>query len=66
MAMPMLSYSCENWTMNQSDKKSMNQLKFLRSAAELTLLNQKRNTDVHTISNLHNLNEYSNEPSGSI
>jgi hypothetical protein len=43
MAVPMLTYAGKNWTINQSDKKKIAsaEMKFLRSVAGYTLLDQK-------------------------
>jgi hypothetical protein len=43
MAVPMLTYASENWTINRSDKKKIEsaEMKFLRSVAGYTLLDKK-------------------------
>jgi hypothetical protein len=43
MAVPMLTYASENWTINRSDKKKIEsaEMKFLRSVAGYALLDQK-------------------------
>jgi hypothetical protein len=43
VAVPMLTYASENWTINRSDKKKIEsaEMKFLRSVAGYTLLDQK-------------------------
>jgi hypothetical protein len=50
MAVPMLSYVSENWTINRSDKKKIEsaEMKFLHSVAGYTLLDQKRSTDIRS------------------
>jgi hypothetical protein len=46
MAVPMLTHASKNWTINRSDKKKTEsaEMKFLRSVAGYTLLDQKRST----------------------
>jgi hypothetical protein len=48
MAVPVLTYASENWTINRSDKKKIEsaEMQFLRS--EYTLLDQKRSTDIRS------------------
>jgi hypothetical protein len=48
MAVPMLTYASENWTLNRSDKKKIEsaEMKSLCSVAGYTLLDQKRSTDI--------------------
>jgi hypothetical protein len=48
MAVPMLKYEIENWTINRSDKKKIEsaEIKFLRLVAGYTFLDQKRSTDI--------------------
>jgi hypothetical protein len=43
MAVSMMTYASENWTINRSDKKKIEsaEMKFLRSVAGYTLLDQK-------------------------
>jgi hypothetical protein len=50
MAVPMLTYASENWTINLSDKKKIEsaEMKFLRSVAGCTVLDQKRSTDIRS------------------
>jgi hypothetical protein len=59
MALPMLTYVSENWTINQSDKKKIEsaEMKFLRSVAGYTLLDQKRSTDICSELKIFNLTE---------
>jgi hypothetical protein len=53
MAVPMLTYASENWAINRSDKRKteLAEMKFLRSVAGYTLLDQKRSTDMRGIFN---------------
>jgi hypothetical protein len=50
MAVRMLTYASENWTINRSDKKKIEsaEMKFLRSVAGYTLLDKKRSTDIRS------------------
>jgi hypothetical protein len=59
MAVPMLTYASENWTINRSDKKKIEsaEMKFLRSVAGYTLLDQKRSTDIRSELKIFNLTE---------
>jgi hypothetical protein len=56
MAVPMLTYASENWTINRSDKKKIElaEMKFLRG---YTLLDQKRSTDIRSELKIFNLTE---------
>jgi hypothetical protein len=55
----MLTYASENWTINRSDKKKIKsaEMKFLRSVAGYTLLDQNRSTDIHSELKIFNLTE---------
>jgi hypothetical protein len=59
MAVPMLSYASENWTINRSDKKKIEsaEMKFLRLVAGYTLLDQNRSTDIRSELKILNLTE---------
>jgi hypothetical protein len=59
MAVPMLTYASENWTINRSDKKKIEsaEVKFLRSVARYTLLDQKRSTDIRSELKIFDLTE---------
>jgi hypothetical protein len=50
MAVPMITYASENWTINRSDKKKIEsaEMKFLCSVDGYTLLDQKRSTDIRS------------------
>jgi hypothetical protein len=48
MAVPMLTYESENWTINRSDKKiELAEMKFLRSVAGYTLLDTKNEVQTY-------------------
>jgi hypothetical protein len=59
MAVPMLTYANENWTINRLDKNKIEsaEMKFLRSVSGYTLLDQKRSTDTRSELNIFNLTE---------
>lgn len=59
MAVPMLTYACENWTLNRSNKRRIEvaEMKFLRSVAGYTLLDKKYNEEIRTELNIFNLTE---------
>jgi hypothetical protein len=59
MAVPMLTYVSENWTINRSDKKKIEsaEMKFLRSVAGYSLLHQKGSTDICSELKIFNLTE---------
>jgi hypothetical protein len=59
MAVPMLTYARENWTINRSDKKKTesSEMKFLRTVAGYTLLDEKRSTDIRSELKLFNSTE---------
>ena len=44
MAVPMLTYACENWTLNRSDRRKIEtvEMKLLRSVAGYTLFDKKK------------------------
>jgi hypothetical protein len=50
MAVPMLTYGSANWTINRSEKNKIEsaEMKFLRSVAGYTVLDQKRSTDIRS------------------
>ena len=47
MAVPVLMYGSENWSLNRSDKRKIEaaEMKFLRPMARYTFLDKKRNSD---------------------
>jgi hypothetical protein len=57
MAVPTLTYASENWTISRSDKKKIDsaEMKFLRSVAGYTVLDQKRSTDISSELKIFNL-----------
>jgi hypothetical protein len=59
MAVPILTYTSENLTINRSDKKKIEsaEMKFLCSVAGCTLLDQKRSTDIRSELKIFNLTE---------
>jgi hypothetical protein len=59
MAVPMLTYASENWTINRSDKEKIEsaEVKFLHSVAGYTLLDQKRSADIRSELKVFNLTE---------
>jgi hypothetical protein len=59
MAVPMLTYAIENWTINRSYKRKIesDEMKFLRSVAGYTPLDQKRSTDIRSELNIFSLTE---------
>jgi hypothetical protein len=59
MAVPMLTYASENWTINRSDRKKIEsaEMKFIRSVAGYTLLDQKQSTDIRSELKIFNLTE---------
>lgn len=63
MAVPMLTYACENWTLNRSDRRKIEtaEMKFLRSVAGYTLLDKKHNEDIRTQLNIYNVNDRINQ-----
>jgi hypothetical protein len=50
MAVLVLTYASENWTIHRSDKKKIEsaEMKFLRSVTGYTVLDQKRSTDTRS------------------
>jgi hypothetical protein len=59
MAVPMLTCASENWTIDRLDKKKIEsaEMKFLRSVAGCTLLDQNRSTDIRSELKILNLTE---------
>jgi hypothetical protein len=59
MAVPMLTHASKNWTINRSDKRKTEsaEMKFLRSVAGYTPLNQKQSTDIRSEFKIFNLTE---------
>lgn len=63
MAVPMLTYACENWTLNRSDKRKIEtaEMKFLRSVAGYTLLDKKHNEEIRTELKIYNVKDKINQ-----
>jgi hypothetical protein len=59
MEAPVVNYSCENWTINWSDKRKFesDEIKFLRSVAGFTLIDLKRNREIRNHLNIYCVNE---------
>jgi hypothetical protein len=59
MAVLVLTYASENWTINRSAKKKIEsaEMKFLRSVTGYTVLDQKRSTDTRSELKIFNLTE---------
>lgn len=59
MAVPMLLYGSEFWTLTKSEEKriAVIEMRFLRSIAGYTLLDKKRNEDIRLELNIFNLIE---------
>ena len=63
MAFPMLTYACENWTLNRSDRRKIEtaEMKFLRSVAGYTLFDKKHNEDIRTELQIFNVKDRIND-----
>ena len=48
MAVPVLTYSSENWSLNRSDKRTIEaaEMRFLKPMVGYTLLDKKRSSDI--------------------
>lgn len=59
LAVPILTYGSENWSINRATKKKIetSEMKFLRSVAGLTLLDHQRNEHIRQQLNIFNLTE---------
>lgn len=59
MAVPVLMYGSENWALTRSERRRIEaaEMRFLRSVAGYTLLDQKRSTDIRTELEIFNLND---------
>jgi hypothetical protein len=57
MAVPTLTYNCENWTLNRTNrqKTEVAEMKFLRNLAGYKLINQKFNTDIRSELTIYHL-----------
>ena len=59
MAVPVLMYVSENWSLNRSDKRKIEALKmrFLRPIAGYTLWSKKRSSDIREQLSVRNIND---------
>ena len=59
MAVPVLMYGIENWSLNRSDKRKIEaaEMRFLRPMAGYTLLDKKRSGDKREQLGIFNINE---------
>jgi hypothetical protein len=59
MAIPVLMYGSENWSLNRSDNTKIEpaEMKFLRPTAGYTLLDKKRNSDIRKQLYIFNIND---------
>ena len=59
MAVPVLMYGSENWSLNRSDKRAIEaaDMRFLRPMAGYTLLDKKRSSDIREQWGIFNIND---------
>ena len=59
MAVPVLMYGSENWSLNRSDKRKIEaaEMRFLRPMAGYTLLGKKRSSDIREQLGIFNFND---------
>ena len=59
MAVPVLMYGSENWSLNRSDKRKIEaaEMRFLRPKTGYTLSNKKRNSDIREQLGIFNIND---------
>ena len=59
MAVPVLMYGSENWSLNQSDKRKIEaaEMRFLRPMAGYTLWEKKRSSDIREQLGIFNIND---------
>ena len=59
MAVPVLMYGSENWSLNRSDKRKIEaaEMRFLRLMAGYTLWNKKGSSDLREQFGICNINE---------
>jgi hypothetical protein len=59
MAVPVLLYGCENWTLNRVDRRKIEnvEMKFLRRVAGYTLRDEVRNTTLREELQIFNIGE---------
>ena len=59
MAVPVLMYGSENWSLNRSDKRKIEaaEMRFLRPMAGYTLWDKKRSSDIREQLGIFNMND---------
>ena len=59
LAVPVITYGCENWSLNRTEKRKIesSEMKFLRSVAGFTLLDQQKSEDIRRQLNIFKLDE---------
>ena len=59
MAVPVLMYGSENWSLNRSDKRKIEaaEMRFLKSMAGYTLWDKKRSSDIREQLGIFNIND---------
>ena len=57
MAVPVLMYGRENWSLNQSDKRKTAEIRFLRPMTGYTLRDKKRSIDIREQLGIFNIND---------
>ena len=59
MAVPVLMYGSENWSLNQSDKRKIAaaEMRFLSPTVGYTLLDKKRSSDIREKLDIFNIND---------
>ena len=59
MAVPVLMYGSENWSLNRSDKRKIEaaEMRYLRPMAGYTLWDKKRSSDIREQLGIFNINE---------
>ena len=62
-AVLMLTYACENWTLNRSNRRRIEtaEMKFLRSVAGYTLYDKEHNEDIRTELKIFNVKDRIND-----
>ena len=57
MAVPVLMYGSENWSLNRSDKRKIEaaEMRFLRPMARYALLDKKRSCDIREQLSIFNI-----------
>ena len=59
MAVPVLMYGSENWSLNRSDKKEVDaaEMRFFKTNGRIYTLGQKRSTDIREQLGIFNIND---------